>query len=64
MDLQEYFTNWCFNAGVIDNHGLRISEIDYDPRFDEEGNLINIYNPYATDNSYIYGDDNFNDGDL
>lgn len=60
--LSIYFLNWCYNSGVLDNLGLRKCEIEYDPRFDHNGELINIFNPYASDNTYIT-DYNFKDGD-
>ena len=59
-DIHDYFVSWGINSGVLDNYGMTERDILYDPRFDENDSVINIYNVYAYDKTYI-NDDNFND---
>ena len=61
--LYNFILNWGINSGVLDGNGMCQADIDYDPRFDKDGEVINIYNAYVQDTVYI-NDDNFKDGDI
>ena len=42
--IYNFILNWGINSGVLDGNGMCQADIDYDPRFDEKGEVINIYN--------------------
>lgn len=62
-NLHNFILNWGINSGVLDGNGMCQADIDYDPRFDENDEVINIYNVYCRDTVYM-NDDNFKDGDI